>query len=680
MRTILLLTALMLSLTATAQISVSRIKRQLETSNPQENQLNLRRGETVDLDMQFLSYGTVMDITGATVTLHATTNGMEAGTSFQISGTAGSNGTASVRISVEDWLPYQLTTGTWTLECAQANASRIMRASGIVKLSGLYYPSTNSPLPVSWSTNFWTEMAGKVSATDATYTSTVFKASIAFSWGSHAGLYRAFDWLPSWNDISGKPTIFPPSDHNQAWSSITNPPSTYTPSSHEHDAASITNPPWITAAQIPSYDNTKIVSLDSNYFVRISGTNLVLLVNSGNVEEYTITYGEDVLSGNLMPPLFPSGYTFPKDLVNPTTTVTDNGWTITVGESGSLNTRIDSDYPPSAWYVTLEPVGFPFSVQPQDGAYGSFFIYKTTGIFTNTVKTFASVADLQAAVATIDLSGVVSTNSAEFLAAVAHLSRTDNPHSVTAARVGAYSNTNPSNFVSASTVSNQIAQSSSANFVVRMTAAKTTAFTFSPTNATYVGDSSGSLLATNAVVALLAGNVGDYVLAVGDTNNTFTTVQGTYVNADIYAYENEAGDQQYKLEIYRRDLETDVMSEWGDGGPPFTIPASMGKTSISIYVPSVSTNAFRVCARLKRMGGNATSARNLYIGTGTGTPTFFSLTIPASVPIDVHNASALAHPTMIRSSLTWTAAGTNATYRMYWDITNGTFAVQEILP
>jgi hypothetical protein len=236
------------------------------------------------------------------------------------------------------------------------------------------------------------------------------------------------------------------------------------------------------------------------------------------------------------------------------------------------------------------------------------------------------------------------------------------------------------NYATPSAVSNQIAQSSSANFVVRMTATKTTAFTLAPTNATYVGDSSGSLLATNAVVAVLAGNIGDYVLAVGDTNNTFTTVQGTYVNADIYAYENETGDQQYKLEIYRRDLETDVMSEWGDGGPTFTITASMGKTSISIYVPSVSTNAFRVWTRLKRMGGNATSARKLYIGTGTGTPTFFSLTIPASVPIDVHNADPLAHPTITRSFLTWTAAGTNATYRMYWDATNGTFTVQEILP
>jgi hypothetical protein len=300
---------------------------------------------------------------------------MPSGTSFQISGTASSNGTASVRISPDEWLPYTFTSGTWTLECAQANASRIMRASGVVKLSGLYYPSTNSPLPVSWATNLWIAIAGKISATDSTYTSTVSKASSAFSWGSHTGLYRAFDWLPSWIDVSGKPLAFPPSIH-------------------EHNSASITNPPWITANQVPAYDNTKIVSLDSNYCVRITGTNLVLLVNSGNVEAYTLTFGEDVLSGNLMPPPFSSGYTFPKDLVNYLTTVTVADWVISVAPEGFAGTQVSSDYPPSAWYDTLAPGMFPIYLPSQDGAYGTIMVSKTVGIFTNVVKMFSSAADL----------------------------------------------------------------------------------------------------------------------------------------------------------------------------------------------------------------------------------------------------------------------------------------------
>lgn len=184
-----LLAALLLSLTANAQISVTRIKRQLETSKPQEIQLDLRRGETVDFDLQFLSYGAVMDLIGSTVTLHAVTNGMPAGTSFQISGMASSNGTASVRISVDDWLPYQLTSGTWTLECALPTASRIMRASGVVKLSGLYYPSTNSPLPVTWSTNFWTAISAIQSKTN--------DWNASYAWGDHAaaGYLSASTWL-----------------------------------------------------------------------------------------------------------------------------------------------------------------------------------------------------------------------------------------------------------------------------------------------------------------------------------------------------------------------------------------------------------------------------------------------------------------------------------------------------
>jgi hypothetical protein len=186
-----------------------------------------------------------------------------------------------------------------------------------------------------------------------------------------------------------------------------------------------------------------------------------------------------------------------------------------------------------------------------------------------------------------------------------------------------------------------------------MTAQKTLAYMFAPTNATYVGDSSGSVLAPNAVVSVLAGNVNDYVLAWGCTNSTFTTVQGTTVNYEFYCREGDNGDQTYKLEIYRRDLATDVLSEWGDGGPTFTVPTTATPTLVSgsVYVPSIATNAFRIWARLKRIGGNATSVRTLNVGTGAGTPTFFSMTIPASVAIDAHDVSPTAHDNR------WTPAG-----------------------
>jgi hypothetical protein len=286
MRIKLLLAALLLASVSTAQITVTRIKRQIETSSPQESKLDLRRGETVDFDMQFLSYGTVMDITAATVVLHATTNGMPEGTSFQISGTAGSNGTASVRISVDDWLPYTLTSGTWTLECASPNAPRIMRASGTVKVSGLYYPSTNSPIPVMWATNFLNIIAGKVSATDATYTSTVARAAAAFAWGPHADLYLGVGWQPAWTNITGMPLTFAPSAHSHdyattnnvpawdlaasygphaglylllgwqpAWTNIVGIPSTFPPSAHNQSHTTITDAPWTVSGTVSNIVN-----------------------------------------------------------------------------------------------------------------------------------------------------------------------------------------------------------------------------------------------------------------------------------------------------------------------------------------------------------------------------------------------------------------------------------------
>lgn len=48
--------------------------------------------------------------------------------------------------------------------------------------------------------------------------------------------------------------------------------------------------------------------------------------------------------------------------------------------------------------------------------------------------------------------------------------------------------------------------------------------------------------------------------------------------------------------------------------------------------------------------------------------------------IDIALASAGGGLPAVWTNMVWGAAGTNATYRMYWDITNGTFAVEEIIP
>jgi hypothetical protein len=254
-----------------------------------------------------------------------------------------------------------------------------------------------------------------------------------------------------------------------------------------------------------------------------------------------------------------------------------------------------------------------------------------------------------------------------------HTNRTDNPHAVTAAQIGA---TTPLD------VTNAIAAASSANFIVNLSTNKLIGFTFEPTNATYYGDCSGGMLPAAGIVSVPIGTNGNYAIAWGCTNTTFSNIEGTYVNGVLYCSENEAGDMTAKVEIYRRDILANTMSEWGDGGAIFTVPSGATPQGVPffIFVPSINTNQFRIWARVKRVGGAATSARLLIVGSGAGTPTHFSMTVPASVPIDAHNASASAHSNMIRTALLWSASGTNATYRMSWDVTNGTFKIEEILP
>jgi hypothetical protein len=110
-------------------------------------------------------------------------------------------------------------------------------------------------------------LATKVSTNDATYLATVSKANTAlqsdavansnnwnaaYGWGNHAGLYRPIAYVPTWSEVTDKPSVFTPDVHNQAWDSITNPPATYTPSAHTQSYTTIDNPPWLTSETEPA--------------------------------------------------------------------------------------------------------------------------------------------------------------------------------------------------------------------------------------------------------------------------------------------------------------------------------------------------------------------------------------------------------------------------------------------
>jgi len=60
------------------------------------------------------------------------------------------------------------------------------------------------------------------------------------------GLQDALDaagGTPAWDDVTGKPTEFPPEAHNQGWDTITDKPADYPPSAHDHAWDSITGKP-----------------------------------------------------------------------------------------------------------------------------------------------------------------------------------------------------------------------------------------------------------------------------------------------------------------------------------------------------------------------------------------------------------------------------------------------------
>lgn len=65
----------------------------------------------------------------------------------------------------------------------------------------------------------------------------------AYGWGPHAGLYKSINWFPSWGEVTGKPT-FSTVALTGKYSDLLSIPSSFTPSAHTHDYnTDITNKP-----------------------------------------------------------------------------------------------------------------------------------------------------------------------------------------------------------------------------------------------------------------------------------------------------------------------------------------------------------------------------------------------------------------------------------------------------
>lgn len=50
---------------------------------------------------------------------------------------------------------------------------------------------------------------------------------------------RPDDWVPSWSEITGKPSDYPSATHSHSWESITGKPATFPPAAHSHTASEV---------------------------------------------------------------------------------------------------------------------------------------------------------------------------------------------------------------------------------------------------------------------------------------------------------------------------------------------------------------------------------------------------------------------------------------------------------
>lgn len=93
----------------------------------------------------------------------------------------------------------------------------------LVATSGLFSDLLSKPTTVAGYgiTNAMTTAhpANVITATNITNWNT------AFGWGPHAGLYRLSTWVPGWLDVTGKPSLFPPTSHTHDYNTdVTNKP------------------------------------------------------------------------------------------------------------------------------------------------------------------------------------------------------------------------------------------------------------------------------------------------------------------------------------------------------------------------------------------------------------------------------------------------------------------------
>ncbi len=91
----------------------------------------------------------------------------------------------------------------------------------------------------------------------------------------------------SWANVSGKPSTFTPSAHNQSWSTITDKPSTYTPSAHNQAWSTITDKPASYTPSSHTHDDRYYTESEMN--TKLSGKSDTSHTHSTSIAASTAT-------------------------------------------------------------------------------------------------------------------------------------------------------------------------------------------------------------------------------------------------------------------------------------------------------------------------------------------------------------------------------------------------------
>jgi len=188
---------------------IRRLVWQVETSDPVERHWALTYGETVDFEVQYLDHRRPMDLAGGSVVLHARTNGMDTGLSYQATGSVMSaQGWATVRVAVDDLLPAGLTAASYRIAVTKGGSTNLLAAAGTFRLTGSGAGLAGAALPTPVAMEIRAEMAAATNQVMAllgpritTLESGTNNWSAAFSWGPH---FAAGYLVPA--DISGLAT------------------------------------------------------------------------------------------------------------------------------------------------------------------------------------------------------------------------------------------------------------------------------------------------------------------------------------------------------------------------------------------------------------------------------------------------------------------------------------------